>query len=62
MPTATTPAIELDTAARPFCEALKERGMLCKETHDVVIRLSPPLVVAREDLVWAMDQLRGVFG
>ena len=55
-------AIELDIPARPFCEALKERGMLCKETHDFVIRLSPPLVVAREDLVWAMEQLRGVFG
>ena len=53
--------IELDVPARPFCEALKARGMLCKETHDYVIRLSPPLVVEREALVWAIEQLRAVF-
>ncbi len=54
-------AIELHEAARPFCEALKERGVLCKETHAVVIRLSPPLVVERDDLAWAVEQLRAVF-
>lgn len=54
-------AIELHEPARPYCEALKERGVLCKETHDVVIRLSPPLVVEREDLAWAVEQLRAVF-
>ena len=54
-------AIELNEKARPFCEALKERGMLCKETHDFVIRLSPPLVVSRQDLAWAVEQLRAVF-
>jgi ornithine--oxo-acid transaminase len=35
--------------------------MLCKETHDTVIRLSPPLVVSQEDLGWAVEQLRAVF-
>jgi len=54
-------AVELNEKARPFCESLKERGMLCKETHDFVIRLSPPLVVGREDLAWAVEQLRAVF-
>jgi ornithine--oxo-acid transaminase len=54
-------AIELDEKARPYCEALKARGMLCKETHDFVIRLSPPLVVREEDLHWAVAQLRAVF-
>ncbi len=54
-------AIELREPARPFCEALKARGMLCKETHDFVIRLSPPLVVSQEDLGWAVEQLRAVF-
>ncbi len=54
-------AIELHEKARPYCEALKAHGMLCKETHDTVIRLSPPLVVSREDLAWAMGQLRAVF-
>jgi ornithine--oxo-acid transaminase len=54
-------AIELNEAARPYCEALKERGVLCKETHDLVIRLSPPLVVQQDDLAWAVEQLRAVF-
>ena len=54
-------AIELREPARKYCEALKERGMLCKETHDDVIRLSPPLVVSYDDLAWAVEQLRGVF-
>ena len=54
-------AIELHESARPWCEKLKQRGMLCKETHDVVIRLSPPLVVSRDDLVWAVAQLRAAF-
>jgi ornithine--oxo-acid transaminase len=52
--------IELNTAARPFCEALKERGVLCKETHEHVIRLAPPLMISREDLQWGLDQIRAV--
>jgi ornithine--oxo-acid transaminase len=55
-------AIELYEAARPYCEALQQRGVLCKETHGTVIRLSPPLVVGREDLEFAVEQLRAVFG
>jgi ornithine--oxo-acid transaminase len=55
-------AIELHEAARPYCEALQQRGVLCKETHGTVIRLSPPLVVGREDLAFAVEQLRAVFG
>lgn len=54
-------AIELHEKARPYCEALKAHGMLCKETHDTVIRLSPPLVVSREDLAWAVERLKAVF-
>jgi ornithine--oxo-acid transaminase len=54
-------AIELHEPARPYCEALQHRGVLCKETHGTVIRLSPPLVVTREDLAWAVAQLRAVF-
>ena len=54
-------AIELHEKARPYCEALKAHGTLCKETHDTVIRLSPPLVVSREDLAWAVERLRMVF-
>ncbi len=49
--------IELDQPARPFCEALFSKGVLCKETHDKVIRFAPPLVVSEADLDWALDQL-----
>jgi ornithine--oxo-acid transaminase len=49
--------IELNVAARPYCEALWARGVLCKETHQKVIRFAPPLVVSEEDLMWAVDQL-----
>jgi ornithine--oxo-acid transaminase len=54
-------AIELSEPARPYCEALQQRGVLCKETHGTVIRLTPPLVVAQDDLAWAVAQLRAVF-
>ena len=46
--------------ARRFCEALAERGMLCKETHENVIRLAPPLIIERPELDWAVEQLRAV--
>lgn len=49
--------IELNTAARPFCEALWARGVLCKETHHKVIRFAPPLVISEADLAWALDQV-----
>jgi ornithine--oxo-acid transaminase len=52
--------IELNTEARPFCETLKQRGVLCKETHASVIRLAPPLVIDKADLVWGLDQIRAV--
>ncbi len=46
--------------ARRFCEALKERGLLCKETHWSVIRLAPPLVVTRQEIDWALEHLEEV--
>ncbi len=52
--------IELNTPARPVCEALQQRGLLCKETHDTVIRLAPPLVISHEDLAWGIDQIEAV--
>ncbi len=54
--------VELTVPARPYCEALQNRGVLCKDCRDRVLRLTPPLVVSREDLSWAMDQFRAVFG
>ncbi|MCX6545373.1 MAG: ornithine--oxo-acid transaminase [Acidobacteria bacterium] len=52
--------VELTVAARPYCERLMEEGMLCKETHDHVIRLAPPLVITREEIDWAFDRLKKV--
>jgi len=52
--------IELHTPARPYCEALKELGILCKETHDHVIRIAPPLVIRREEIDWAVERIRNV--
>ena len=49
--------IELERPARPLSEALKERGLLCKETHERVIRLSPPLVITSEQIDWAVERL-----
>lgn len=46
--------------ARRFCEALREEGVLCKETQERVIRLAPPLVISRQDLDWALERLEKV--
>jgi ornithine--oxo-acid transaminase len=46
--------------ARPFCEKLMERGVLCKETHEKVIRFAPPLVIERKEIDWALEQVRTV--
>lgn len=52
--------LELTKAARPYCEALKEKGLLCKETHDNVIRFAPPLVIEKADLDWALSKIKEV--
>ena len=46
--------------ARRFCEALQEKGILAKETHDNVIRFAPPLVIDRETIDWALPSIREV--
>lgn len=46
--------------ARRFCEALKDEGLLCKETHDNVIRFAPPLVITKEELDWAFERIEKV--
>ena len=50
--------IELHSPARPYCEALKEEGILCKETHDRVLRIAPPLNITREEIDWAFERIR----
>ncbi len=53
-------AIELDRPARSDCEALKELGMLCKETHANIIRIAPPLTITKAEVDWASDQVKSV--
>jgi len=52
--------IELLSAARPYCEALKEVGLLCKETHDRVLRIAPPLIITRDEIDWACERISKV--
>jgi ornithine--oxo-acid transaminase len=52
--------VELTGSARPYCERLKDEGLLCKETHDHVIRLAPPLVISREEIDWAFERIKRV--
>jgi len=56
-------AIELHPeagGARRYCEALQARGVLAKDTHEHTIRLAPPLVIRREEIDWAMEQIEPV--
>ena len=46
--------------ARPFCYKLADRGMLCKETHENTIRFAPPLVIKKEEVDWALEQIDAV--
>jgi len=52
--------VELHENARPYCEALKEKGLLCKETHENVIRFAPPLIIEKKELDWALEKIREV--
>ncbi|HSP88558.1 MAG TPA: ornithine--oxo-acid transaminase [Ignavibacteriaceae bacterium] len=46
--------------ARRFCEALMKKGILCKETHENVIRFAPPLVIKKEEIDWALEKIEEV--
>jgi ornithine--oxo-acid transaminase len=52
--------VEMHSEARPYCEALRDRGVLCKETHGTVIRFAPPLIITREEIDWALEQIEEV--
>jgi len=52
--------VELDTAARPYCEQLMNLGILAKETHDHVIRFAPPLVITKKEIDWAFRRIKKV--
>ncbi len=46
--------------ARRFCEALQQERLLCKETHENVIRFAPPLVITKKDVDWAFERIKKV--
>ncbi len=55
--------VEIDPSlgtARAVCEALMQRGLLSKETHETVVRLTPPLVIEKQEIDWALQQIREV--
>ncbi|WP_127586893.1 ornithine--oxo-acid transaminase [Paenibacillus koleovorans] len=52
--------VELGVPARPYCERLMAAGLLCKETHEHIIRFAPPLVITQEELDWAIERIRDV--
>lgn len=52
--------VELDEPARPYCQELKERGVLAKETHVNVIRFAPPLIISKEELEWGIKRAKEV--
>lgn len=53
--------VELTEEARPYCERLKELHVLCKETHETVIRFAPPLTITKKELDFAIDQINHIF-
>ncbi len=54
--------VVLSAKARPYCESLKVEGILCKETHENVIRFAPPLVISKKEINWALERIRRVLG
>jgi len=52
--------VELNTKARSYCEALRDEGILAKETHDNVIRFAPPLIITKDELDWMLPKIAKV--
>lgn len=52
--------VELNKPARSFCESLKQSGILCKETHENVIRFAPPLIISKQEIDWAMTHIEPI--
>ena len=56
-------AVELNPeagGARPYCYALRDRGILAKDTHENTIRIAPPLVITRDQVDWVLEQFDAV--
>jgi ornithine--oxo-acid transaminase len=52
--------VEMSSLARPYCDALRDAGILCKDTHQNVVRFAPPLVITKDEIDWAMDRIEPI--
>lgn len=52
--------VELKKKARKYCERLMDLGILAKETHEMVVRFAPPLVIKKKELQWALARIKKV--
>ena len=52
--------VELTRLARPYCDALRDEGILAKDTHGTVVRFAPPLVITKEQIDWAMERIEPI--
>ena len=52
--------LEFNCKAEPYCDELKELGVLAHETHETVIRFAPPLIITREEIDWAIERIKKV--
>jgi ornithine--oxo-acid transaminase len=52
--------VELTSLARPYCDELRDAGILCKDTHQNVVRFAPPLVITKDEIDWAMDRIEPI--
>jgi ornithine--oxo-acid transaminase len=53
--------MELNAPARPYCERLLKEGLICKETHERVIRFAPPLIIKKQEIDQAINKIKKIF-
>jgi ornithine--oxo-acid transaminase len=52
--------VEMTSLARPYCDELRDAGILCKDTHKTVVRFAPPLIISKADIDWAMERIEPI--
>ncbi len=52
--------VEMNRLARPYCDELRNAGILAKDTHGKVVRFAPPLVISKEEVDWAMERIEPI--
>jgi len=54
--------LEMTEPTRKYAEALMDEGLLCKETHEYVLRFAPPLIIRKDEIDWAFEKIKKVIG